>query len=118
MKKTIVVVAGVLLVAGCAGNTPWENPQQYAGITHVDAQWNDNGNLKHVRVFSGKEGQSFDISANLKEGTVDWKGKGVRAFEGFASRAEVEKYVAEKFADAAPEIRTGLVELLTRLSGI
>ena len=117
MKQFLAILA-LLTLAACAGNTPWENPQQYAGITHVNAIWTDDGSLKRVEVWNGKEGESFDIAADLKAGTVTWKGKGVRAFEAFTSRAEVESFVAEKFADSAPAIRDGLVDIVSKLAGL
>lgn len=108
----------ILLLSSCAGAVPW-NPQGYAGITHVDVQWKeDSPELARVRVWHGKEG-TFNITARLPDGSeVIWEGLDVKAFEAFKSRAEVESYVAEKFADAAPDIRAGLVDALSILSGL
>ncbi len=115
----IIVIALCFLAVGCAGNTPWENPQQYAGITHVDAKWKaDSNELERIEVWSGKEGQSFDIIADIAKGKVSWSGKEVRSFQAFESRAEVEKMVAEKFADAAPDIRKGIVDIVAGMAGL
>lgn len=116
--KTTIIAALVLLLAGCAGNTPWENPQQFAGITKGEAEFYPDGKVQHIVVWSGKEGESFDIAVDLKAGTMSWKGKGVSTGTAFADRASVERYVAEKFADAAPEIKAGLVDLVKLLAGV
>lgn len=114
-----LVIAGSLVgLVGCAGAVPW-NAQNYAGLTHVDVEWKeDSPELERVRVWHGKEG-TFNVTARLPDGSeVIWEGLDVKAFEGFKSRAEVETYVAEKFADAAPEIKSGLVDALSVLSGL
>lgn len=112
------------LLASCAGATsrPWDadwNPQQYAGITAVDAEWKENENaLERVKVFSGKEGETFDIVADLKTGTVTWKATAVRAFPAFKSRADVEKFVAEHASNAVKNVAPAVIDLIMKAAGL
>lgn len=121
--KTLIAIACAALLAGCSGATsrPWDadwNPQQYAGITHVDARWKDNNTLDRVEVFSGKEGETFDIEADLKNGTVAWKAKKVQAFPAFQSRADVEKFVAEHASDAVKSVAPAVIDLIAKAVGL
>ena len=115
---TLFAIVAIFALSACSGSVPW-NPQGYAGITHVDAEWKDDSpDLKRVRVWQGKEGESFDITANLKEGTVTWAGKSVRAFEAFKTRADVEKYGAENASDAVKAVAPDVVNLIAKAVGL
>lgn len=121
MKKFVIPALALLSLTACAGSfpAPYEadyNPQAYAGITHVDAKWKENGEgLERIQVFQGKEGESFDVTADLKNGTVTWSGKNVKAFDGQALRAAVEQAVSADVKEAFPGIVDAIVKAVTGL---
>jgi hypothetical protein len=112
MPLLLAVLVPVAL-GGCAGAVPW-NDQNDAGITRVDADFNDAGAPKSLRVISGKEGQSFDVLADVKAGTMEWHAKDVRAFDAAKARAAVEQAVSSDTKAAAPGIVASIVDALVK----
>ncbi len=108
MNRYIPLVAILLALTGCAGALPW-NPQNNAGMTNVHIEYGEDGAIKDVRWIDGKEKQDVLLEVNLKKGTLRYSATGIEAFPAFTTRAEVEKWVAEKFADAIPEVRNAII---------
>lgn len=80
------------------------NPQQYAGLTHVQVGYNDDGSIDTVSWWDGKE--KTDVAVNVLKNpdgsvTLNYTATGVTAFEGQGMRANVETGVVEVGADVA-----------------
>ena len=135
-----ILVAVAIALSACAGANPW-NEQNNAGVVTGELQMGlyDKSKvapyIQSLEFKSGKEMDTFSARVFLKQKPeepgygslpepatnlpgIEIKATGVRAFEAFRSRADVEKFVAEKFAAAAPEIRKSLVESLSRALGL
>lgn len=105
MRK-LLVLSSFLILVGCSAN-------QYAGINHAKADFNDNGQLQEIVFYGGKESGEVTLKVPLPGGAVaEFTGKDVRAFEGQAVRAEVEKAIAEAGAQIAPDVVNAIVDAI------
>jgi hypothetical protein len=110
LKKAVMALSiglSLLAVAGC-GAIPG-NPQGYAGITKATVDFED-GKLVRAIIWDGKEKQDVALDVDLNAGTAHYSASGSQAFQGQALRAQVESAVAEKLADAAPEVVASVVD--------
>lgn len=106
-----------LILAGCAGNTPWKNPQQWSGINEATIEANcpedvDAWCPATVHILGGKEAQRIGITYRKEQdGTtlVKYEAVDVKAFEGQQIRAAVEEAVSEDAKEVAP----GIVDTVT-----
>ena len=129
MKFALALVAALALSA-CGGNTSLgfgvfknDNPQNRAGLNTTTLIWGkvdtaDGGEeyqLKHLTLVNGQESGELTLELALSDGTIyKFKGGEIKAFEAFATRAEVEVAIAEKLGDAAtPELIGALADLVT-----
>ncbi len=131
-----LLVAVAIALSACSGAVPW-NDQNSAGVVKGELQMGlyDKSQvapyIKSLEFVSGKEMDSFSAKVFLKnkpagDGAepgaelpgIEITANGVRAFEAFRSRGDVEKFVAEQFAKTAPEIRGALVESLSKALGL
>ncbi len=108
MKPILAALVAVLFLTGCAGAVPW-NPQNNAGLTNVRIQYGEGGEISDVKWIDGKEKQDVLLIVDLTAKTLRYSATGVDAFPAFITRAEVEKWVAEQFADAVPEVRNAII---------
>lgn len=109
-----------LALGACAGAVPG-NPQGFAGLTHVEASWEVSDGKVFLRSFKwidGKEKKDVSFVANVATGDISYRASGVLALGAFTSRAEVESFVADRFASTAPDLKSGLVELLVKMFGL
>lgn len=102
----------VVLTVGCAGAFPG-NPQGYAGITKATVEFED-GKLVSAVIWDGKEKQDVALDIDLNAGTASYSASGSQAFQAHALRAQVEGAVAEKLADAAPEVVASVVDAVVK----
>lgn len=110
------------MLSACAGAVPW-NPQGYSGITHITVKTGQACQIVEtsvavkgdctVKIIDGKESGSIDVKTVQADGTtLNIKASDVKAFEGQAQRAGVEKgaidaatKLTEKAIDAAASIK-------------
>ena len=117
MVKRIALVALVAVVslisAGCAGVNPFDNPQGYSGINEVEANFQvpeGERGPTWIRVVGGKEETDVAFSFVLPDGTeFSYSATGVKAFEGAALRAAVEKAISSDVKESIPGIVDGVV---------
>ncbi len=125
MRKIFAVAAFALLAlnacsfTGPAGEVVDETygygPPNYAGINQA---WVDfNGDGKPDAIFTGgKEQGSIKISGQLPSGQpFTYEATEVKAFNGQAFRAEVEKIVAEANATTVQAITPELADVVTAI---
>jgi len=117
--KFIIGIIALLFISAC-GSVPW-NKQQYAGLNSVHFSWckAEEGSTYlpcKVRIIDGKEQGSIDFKFQMPDGTIlNFTADNVKAFEGQALRAEVEKAVAEQIGEVSP----GLVDaILSAVTGV
>jgi len=94
------------------------NKQQYAGLE----RWQVSGNqtaegewqITDVTYTNGKELSTSDIAISLNNGEtiLNFTGSGIKAFEGQALRAEVDKVISEKIGDNIPGLTDAIMKIL------
>ena len=94
------------------------NEQDNAGMTDWHVEFNKDGSLSEVRVIDGKEKQNVRLKADIKNGTVDYSATGIKAFAAFETRGDVEKWVASRWPEIAPDIRAGITDVIGFLTGL
>lgn len=114
-SPALAVIAAAALSAmlmGCAGAVPW-NKQQFAGLTWAALSNCTDASCEFL-VVDGKESGAIDFKVKFASGTImNFAADDVRAFDGQALRAEVEKIVAEQAGDAAPGIVDAILDAVT-----
>lgn len=109
--KAVMIGAMLTSVAAC-GAVPW-NKQMYAGLEQWSVEYKD-GIIEKVHYINGKELGSSTIKIQLADGTIlNFSGNDILAFRGQELRAEVEKAVAEKMGEAAPEVVDAIITAVT-----
>ena len=115
MKNLFILFIALFILTGCGAGAiskktnnadeqiHW-NPQQYAGMTHVVVGYNNDGSVKNVSWWDGKE--KTDVTVTIvknPDGTVtlNYSATGVTAFVGVGIRADVEKAIVEASKDVA-----------------
>ena len=93
--RWLILFGPLLLVPSCRYLEP--DPNSYSGIIDLDISFNDVGKMAHFRLRDGKERGAVSWSMeNTPEGAVLYVGhEAIAAFEGQASRAEIEKTLIE-----------------------
>lgn len=125
------LIAGVLLLSlaacsgggltGPAGSTnvdgTW-NPQAYAGCNHARADLNSDGNDDFF-LIGCKEQETIEIEVTFddrgKPVAVEYSASGVKALPAFESRADVEKWVAEKHGVAVEALTPAMTSIVEAL---
>lgn len=111
-----ILLASVIALTACAGAP---SLQSQAGLTDVSVRWNDDGQIRSVDFIDGKEKESVRVKIDRQTGLLEYEAGGVRAFEAFESRAEVEKAVTDTFGgifDA--DGLSAITSLVAELSGL
>jgi hypothetical protein len=113
----LLALALFFVLFGCAGAVPWSK-QDYAGITRVEIAGSDC--LPDTHYTSGKEAEGLKASVSCEDGKVvaTIEASGVRAFDGQAFRAEVEKLSAEMQANIAPSVVDAIVSAALKAAGL
>lgn len=132
--KALAAAAVVGLVAACSGggltgpsgathqDGTW-NPQQYAGCNHARADVNGDGQ-PDVFMIGCKQQETIQINVSFDENgkptAINYSAGGVEALPAFESRADVEKWVAEKHGVAVEALTPalqGIVDSIIDLIG-
>lgn len=118
-KSFLAPVLSVLLLAACAGATPWENPQQYAGVSHweITFEVTPEGNpyVKHAEIWDGKEGD-VKVVITLPTGhSFDYTAEAREAFLGQQFRAELEARLAEVVGESSSDIAEVVMPVIRQL---
>jgi hypothetical protein len=118
MKLALLSALSLVFLYGCAGAVPW-NQQGYAGINMVEAKFQvpeGEAGPTSLRVVGGKEQELIAFKATLPDGTItEYSARGVKAFDGQALRAAVEKAVSEDVKAVAPGIVEKVVGAVSRV---
>ena len=116
----VLILALALSACGTIGGagSGLFNEQDQAGLTDWHLEFNDQGQLREVRVIDGKEKQNVRLQADIKAGTVDYSATNVKAFGAFETRADVEKWVASRWPEVVPEVRSGITDIIGFLTGL
>lgn len=115
MKRLFAAVALVaaFFVTACAGNLPGVSQQGKAGVTDWEVSFNEEtGQVEHARIIDGKEKADVAFKVDLKAGTATYSAKEVKAFDGQAFRAELEKVLAQEYGGAAPGVIDSIIKLI------
>ena len=106
-----VVLATTLFLGGCAGNTPWLNPQQYSGINRGTINFDSNtGKIVSIDVWGGKENASVALTGDIEKGNFTYSATDTKAFDGQKVRAAVEQTVSDDVKAVAPGIVDAVVK--------
>jgi len=111
-----VITAGILIsMTACAGALPW-NKQNYAGINSVHFKWCEAGENYlpcDVEIINGKEYGAIEFKFAMPDGSIlNFAADDVRAFEGQALRAEVEKLIVEQVGDVSKDVLDAIMSLV------
>ncbi len=116
MKAFVATACAALALSACAGAVPW-NPQGYAGINLVEAEFEVPENAAgptRLRILGGKEQESVAFKASLPDGTVvEYGAAGVGAFDGQRVRAAVEEAVSKDAREASPGIVDAIMKAVS-----
>ena len=93
----------MLFLAGCAGTSS----QQYGGQTVGEYSGADGTT---IRIISAREADNVEFDIDLSKGKASYKASGVKAFEGQAIRADVEKVLTEEYGEALPSVVDGILK--------
>ena len=121
--KNILLIAFLSLGLTACGAVPW-NDQENAGLTDMHIYWGyDEANQivypSEIRVTDGKEAGEIDLKFQMQDGTVlNFNGTEIRAFEGQALRAEVERVIAEQVGDVAPGVVDAIIGAITGVAPV
>ncbi len=112
----LFLTLGLLSLSACG--SLGMNKQQYAGITH----WQVSGNqtvegtwqVTDVSYTNGKEEDESEIAISLNGGEtiLNFSGAGIKAFDGQALRAEVDKVVMETIGETVPGLTEAIIEAI------
>lgn len=111
-----IACAALLFLTACGA--VGANKQQYAGITHWQVTGNQTAEgtwqVTDVRYTNGKEEDSSEIAISLNGGDtiLNFSGAGIKAFDGQALRAEVDRVVMEQIGQAAPGLSKAIIDAL------
>lgn len=112
MKRSSLGVAALPIIFVLAGCT-----QNKAGIAKADLEWcptNSGLVLCKVNITDGKERDDVELEFTKKDGTkITYTAKGIRAFEGQALRAAVDKAISADIKAIAPGIVGSVVKAVT-----
>ncbi len=129
MKALIAASVLLLTLSACSLTGPsgavhegdtW-NPQQYGGCNHATGDLNGDGNNDFF-VIGCKEQDEIRIEVTFSEtGQVNgvvYEAGGVRALPAFESRADVEKWVAEKHGAAVEALTPAMQSIVDSLVSV
>lgn len=109
----VLAVSTVLLLSACGSLS---SANQYSGVNYAKAEFSGNGQLREIVFAGGKESGLVDLMVDLGNGAkAQFKGSDVRAFDGQAVRAAVEKAQAEVVGEVAPDLTDAIMERLLPL---
>ncbi|MBL4839048.1 MAG: hypothetical protein JKY34_15880 [Kordiimonadaceae bacterium] len=114
----IMLLAISLTLTACAGAVPW-NKQNYAGLNEWEIKKciSDSGveYICKAKFIDGKESEAKQLAIQLADGTIiKYSTEGERAFDGFKTRADVEKFVSEQFGSVSKDV----VDAISKQMGI
>lgn len=119
LLNIIAACALALSLSACAGSGVFgSNPQGDAGLSKWSVGFNEDGTLAAVEVVDGKEKQDVHLAADIKAGTVSYSATAVKAFAAFESRADVEKWVASRWPELAPDVRASIADVIGLFAGV
>lgn len=116
--RLLAIALAILALTACTGSNYGLNPQADAGLTNVQVSFHEDGTIEDLSWIDGKEKANVSMKADLKAGVFEYTASDVAAFEAFKSRAEVEKYVSDQWPEIAPDVRGGIVDLITGIAGL
>lgn len=97
-----IIILFIILVSGCVSAWP---PQNYAGVSHMIIHFDEQGNVSRLENISGKESADADFTLTNDGGTViKVSAKGLKAFKGHASRANVETALSKAGIEPDPTL--------------
>ncbi len=96
----------LVILSGCAGTSN----QTYNGQT-VGRYSNADGTT--IEIISARESDTVEFDLDVSKGKASYKATGVKAFEGQAIRAEVEKVLTEEYGEAVPKVVNGLLKVMS-----
>jgi len=115
MIRIILLATTFLALGGCS---VFGGKQDYAGLTNIHLLYDTDGEksmLKRVDFVDGKESQKKQWAVQLPDKTIiKFSTEGELAFKAFETRADVQKFVMEKFGELIP----GVVESILKAKGI
>lgn len=109
MKTFFATIGAAFLLSACAGALPG-NPQGLAGINKGEFEYDPQTGKVSGEVIGGKESEAVKLSVKTPDGLeVTYSAKGVKAFDGQAVRAAVERAVSDGAKQAMPGIVDSVV---------
>ncbi|MDG2286883.1 MAG: hypothetical protein P8N43_15360 [Alphaproteobacteria bacterium] len=116
MKNIPLILGAGLTLSACAGAVPW-NPQGYAGINMLEAEFQDPEGVAgptSLKVVGGKEQESIYFKTTLPDGTTaEYSAVGVKAFDGQNLRAALEGAVSDDVKAISPDIVNNILRAVT-----
>jgi len=115
MSRIILLTIVCMALGGCS---VFGGKQDYAGLTNIHLLYDTDGGkslLRRVDFVDGKESQKKQWAVQLPDKTIiKFSTEGELAFEAFETRADVQKFVMEKFGELIP----GVVDAIIKSKGI
>ena len=121
LKLLTMLLATSVLLSACAGAVPWNN-QNNAGIVEIeigykkvsDAEGNEGYQIDKANIVDGKENGAVQVKFTLPDGTIfNYAADDVKAFDGQALRADVEKALSEQLGTVAPGVVDSVISAIT-----
>lgn len=104
---TLIFVA--LILGACSAN-------QYSGINYSEADFVNDGQIKNIKFYGGKESGKVKLTVKLPNGAeATFEGEDVKAFDGQAVRAEVEKAQIEIVGKIVPDLTDAILQAIVPL---
>lgn len=110
------VLIALPLLASLAACDSLSTANQYAGINHVRVDYSETGEPESVVVYAGKEAEELDITLDHPSGLkATYKARDLKAFDGQAARAEVEKAQLEVLGKVVPDLTDAIINAIIPL---
>ena len=111
MIKSIIAAATAIVLLSACGTA-----NQYSGVNYAKAEFAESGQLRDLVFAGGKESGEVSLEVELPQlGKAKFIGKDVKAFDGQAVRAAVEKAQAEVLGEVAPHLTNAIMARLLPL---